>query len=53
MIDNLPYLAASCVGVLPVTLHQEIINLLCFYILPFTISEYLWFEFFFSVVATD
>lgn len=38
MIDNLPYLVAYCVAVLPVTLHQAILHLLCYYILPFTIS---------------
>ncbi|KAM3960770.1 LOW QUALITY PROTEIN: UNC-79 domain-containing protein [Aphomia sociella] len=39
MIDNLPYLVAYCVAVLPVALHQEILHLLCYYILPFTITR--------------
>ncbi|XP_046972206.1 protein unc-79 homolog [Vanessa cardui] len=39
MIDNLPYLVAYCVAVFPATLHQEILNLLCYYILPFTITR--------------
>ncbi|XP_053615401.1 protein unc-79 homolog isoform X1 [Plodia interpunctella] len=39
MIDNLPYLVAYCVAVFPMTLHQEILHLLCYYILPFTISR--------------
>lgn len=39
LIDNLPYLTASCISVLPPSLHQDIINTLCYYILPFTISE--------------
>ncbi|KOB67998.1 Uncharacterized protein OBRU01_18968, partial [Operophtera brumata] len=39
MIDNLPYLVAYCVAVFPVALHQEILNLLCYYILPFTITR--------------
>lgn len=39
MIDNLPYLVAYCVAVFPVALHQEILHLLCYYILPFTISK--------------
>ncbi|XP_063624654.1 protein unc-79 homolog [Cydia splendana] len=39
MIDNLPYLVAYCVAVLPVSLHQEILHLLCYYILPFTITR--------------
>lgn len=39
MIDNLPYLVAYCVAVFPPDLHQEILNLLCYYILPFTISK--------------
>ncbi|XP_026332052.1 protein unc-79 homolog isoform X2 [Hyposmocoma kahamanoa] len=39
MIDNLPYLVAYCVAVLPVTLHQAILHLLCYYILPFTITR--------------
>ncbi|KAL4717234.1 hypothetical protein ACJJTC_017121, partial [Scirpophaga incertulas] len=39
MIDNLPYLVAYCVAVFPVSLHQEILNLLCYYILPFTITR--------------
>lgn len=39
LIDNLPYLTASCISVLPPSMHQEIINTLCYYILPFTISE--------------
>ncbi|GBP28886.1 Protein unc-79 homolog [Eumeta japonica] len=40
MIDNLPYLVAYCVAVFPVSLHQEILNLLCYYILPFTITRH-------------
>lgn len=39
LIDNIPYLAASSISVLPSSLHQEIINSLCFYILPFTITR--------------
>ncbi|XP_049954031.1 protein unc-79 homolog [Schistocerca serialis cubense] len=39
MIDALPYTAASTIAVLPSTLHQEIVNSLCFYILPFTITR--------------
>lgn len=39
LIDNLPYLTASSVAVLPSSLHQDIVNSLCFYILPFTISK--------------
>ncbi|XP_075984976.1 UNC-79 domain-containing protein isoform X3 [Anticarsia gemmatalis] len=39
MIDNLPYLVAYCVAVFPVVLHQEILHLLCYYILPFTITR--------------
>ncbi|XP_059468536.1 protein unc-79 homolog isoform X3 [Neocloeon triangulifer] len=38
-IDTLPYLVASSMAVLPDTLHQEIVNCLCFYILPFTITR--------------
>jgi protein unc-79 len=39
LIDNLPYLCASLFSVLPPTLYQEIINYLCYYILPFTITR--------------
>lgn len=39
LIDNIPYLAASSISVLPPSLHQDIINSLCFYILPFTITR--------------
>ncbi|XP_050087901.1 protein unc-79 homolog isoform X2 [Anopheles aquasalis] len=39
LIDNLPYLTASTISVLPASLHQEIINYLCYYILPFTITR--------------
>ncbi|XP_046744184.1 protein unc-79 homolog isoform X3 [Diprion similis] len=39
LVDNLPYLTASAISVLPVELHQEIVNYLCFYILPFTITR--------------
>lgn len=39
LIDNLPYLCASLFSVLPPSLHQDIINYLCFYILPFTITR--------------
>ncbi|XP_065352317.1 protein unc-79 homolog isoform X2 [Cloeon dipterum] len=38
-IDTLPYLVASSMAVLPDSLHQEIVNCLCFYILPFTITR--------------
>lgn len=40
LIDNLPYLTASTIAVLPQRLHQDIINTLCYYILPFTISKF-------------
>ncbi|XP_041775558.1 protein unc-79 homolog isoform X1 [Anopheles merus] len=39
LIDNLPYLTASSISVLPPSLHQDIINYLCYYILPFTITR--------------
>ncbi|XP_078033882.1 UNC-79 domain-containing protein [Augochlora pura] len=39
LIDNVPYLTASSISVLPVELHQDIVNYLCFYILPFTIAR--------------
>lgn len=39
LIDNLPYLCASLFSVLPSPLHQDIINYLCYYILPFTITR--------------
>ncbi|XP_050073343.1 protein unc-79 homolog isoform X4 [Anopheles maculipalpis] len=39
LIDNLPYLTASSISVLPSSLHQDIINYLCYYILPFTITR--------------
>lgn len=39
LIDNLPYLTASSIAVLPTNLHQDIVNTLCYYILPFTISK--------------
>ncbi|XP_058797132.1 protein unc-79 homolog, partial [Phymastichus coffea] len=39
LIENLPYLVASSIAVLPKELHQDIVNNLCFYILPFTITR--------------
>ncbi|XP_076762511.1 UNC-79 domain-containing protein isoform X6 [Xylocopa sonorina] len=39
LIENVPYLTASSISVLPVELHQDIVNYLCFYILPFTITR--------------
>lgn len=39
LIDNLPYLTASSIAVFPSSLHQDIVNTLCFYILPFTIGK--------------
>lgn len=39
LIENIPYLVASSISVLPPVLHQEIINSLCFFILPFTITR--------------
>lgn len=39
LIDNIPYLTASSISVLQPNLHQDIINSLCFYILPFTITR--------------
>lgn len=39
LVESLPYLTASLVAVMPAELHQEIINHLCFYVLPFTIGE--------------
>ncbi|CAH2007924.1 unnamed protein product [Acanthoscelides obtectus] len=40
LIDNLSYLAASTISVLPSSLHQDIVNCLCFYILPFAITRH-------------
>ncbi|XP_063244249.1 protein unc-79 homolog [Bacillus rossius redtenbacheri] len=40
MLDELPYMVAATVPALPSSLHQEIVNALCFYILPFTITRY-------------
>lgn len=40
LIDNVAYLTASSISVLPLELHQDIVNYLCFYILPFTISRF-------------
>lgn len=40
MIDTLPYLTASTIAVLPAPLHQEIVNQLCYYVFPFTLSKY-------------
>lgn len=45
LIDNLSYLTASTISVLPMELHEEIVNYLCFYILPFTISKYFYYIF--------
>jgi protein unc-79 len=39
LIDNIPYLCASLFSVLPASSHQDIINYLCYYILPFTITR--------------
>ncbi|XP_047508283.1 protein unc-79 homolog isoform X3 [Pieris napi] len=39
MIDNLPYLVAYCFAMFPANLHQDILHLLCYYILPFTITR--------------
>ncbi|XP_072766929.1 protein unc-79 homolog isoform X2 [Anoplolepis gracilipes] len=39
LIDNLSYLTASTISVLPTELHEDIVNFLCFYILPFTITR--------------
>ncbi|XP_037956514.1 protein unc-79 homolog isoform X2 [Teleopsis dalmanni] len=39
LIDNLPYLVSSTISVLPPALHQEIVNALCYYVLPFTITR--------------
>ncbi|KAF7993840.1 hypothetical protein HCN44_011109 [Aphidius gifuensis] len=41
LLDTLAYLTASSISVLPAELHQEIVNHLCFYILPFTISKFI------------
>lgn len=41
LVDNLPYLVSSTISVLPPALHQDIVNALCYYVLPFTISKYL------------
>lgn len=39
LIENLPYLCASLFSVLPSSLYQDIINYLCYFILPFTITR--------------
>lgn len=45
LIDNVAYLTASSISVLPLELHQDIVNYLCFYILPFTISAFFFLSF--------
>lgn len=44
LIDNIPYLTASCMSVLPTSMHQEILNALCYFVLPFTITRQSVFE---------
>ncbi|XP_034946562.1 protein unc-79 homolog isoform X2 [Chelonus insularis] len=39
LLDNVAYLTASSISILPPELHQEVVNHLCFYILPFTITR--------------
>ncbi|XP_037086283.1 protein unc-79 homolog [Pollicipes pollicipes] len=38
LIDTLPYLVASSLATFPVSLHRDIVNTLCHYLLPFTLS---------------
>ena len=39
LIDNLPYLTSSTISVLPEAVYQDVVNALCYYVLPFTISK--------------
>ncbi|XP_023247277.1 protein unc-79 homolog [Copidosoma floridanum] len=39
LINNIPYLLAGTMAVLPTELHTEIINYLCYYVFPFTICR--------------
>ena len=39
LIDSLPYLVASSLATFPVSLHRDIVNTLCHYLLPFTLSK--------------
>ncbi|KAJ8665969.1 hypothetical protein QAD02_007631, partial [Eretmocerus hayati] len=39
IIDSLPYVIANAITVLPTELYQDIVNHLCFYILPFTLGR--------------
>jgi hypothetical protein len=38
-IDTLPYIVASSLGTFPTSLHKEILDLLCYYLFPFTICK--------------
>lgn len=40
-MDSLPYIVASAMAVLPAILHKELLDMLCYNLLPFTIGEYL------------
>ena len=40
LIDSLPYLVASSLTTFPVSLHRDIVNTLCHYLLPFTLSKW-------------
>ncbi|RWS30132.1 protein unc-79-like protein [Leptotrombidium deliense] len=38
-MDTLPYLVASAMAILPNTLHKDLLDILCYNLLPFTISN--------------
>jgi len=44
-IDTLPYTIAASLGTFPASLHKEIIDVLCYYIFPFTICKFEAFDF--------
>lgn len=40
-LESLPYMIATAFQVLPSSVHHDLINTLCYFVIPFTIRKYI------------
>lgn len=40
-LENLPYMIATAFQVLPSSVHHDLINTLCYFVIPFTIRKFI------------
>lgn len=55
-LESLPYMIATAFQVLPSTVHHDLINTLCYFVIPFTIRKFIHiyhYVFFISIIKSN